>query len=73
MKILDLTLPISDKIPAFPGSPKPNFIQWENLKDDGYNLELLFLSSQEFGWGWGEYGGAENPRNLLSKTEEKLW
>ena len=45
MKILDLTLTISDKIPTFPGSPKPNFIQWENLKDDGYNLELLFLSS----------------------------
>ena len=45
MKILDLTLTISDKIPAFPGSPKPNFIQWENLKDDGYNLELLFLST----------------------------
>ena len=45
MKILDLTLTISDNIPTFPGSPKPNFIQWENLKDDGYNLELLFLSS----------------------------
>jgi kynurenine formamidase len=45
MKILDLTLTISDKIPTFPGSPKPNFILWENLKDDGYNLELLFLSS----------------------------
>ena len=45
MKILDLTLTISDKLPTFPGSPKPNFIQWENLKDDGYNLELLFLSS----------------------------
>jgi len=45
MKILDLTLTISDKIPTFPGSPKPNFVQWENLKDDGYNLELLFLSS----------------------------
>ena len=45
MKILDLTLTISDKIPTFPGSPKPNFIQWENLKDDNYNLELLFLSS----------------------------
>jgi len=45
MKILDLTLTISDKIPVFPGSPKPNFIQWENLKDNGYNLELLFLSS----------------------------
>jgi len=45
MKILDLTLTISDKIPAFPGSPHPHFIPWEKLKDDGYNLELLFLST----------------------------
>ena len=45
MKILDLTLTISDKIPAFPGSPHPHFIPWENIKEDGYNLELLFLSS----------------------------
>ena len=45
MKILDLTLTISNKIPAFPGSPQPNFIPWEKIKDDGYNLELLFLSS----------------------------
>jgi kynurenine formamidase len=45
MKILDLTLMVSDKIPTFPGSPQPNFIPWENIKDDGYNLELLFLSS----------------------------
>ena len=45
MKILDLTLTISDKIPVFPGSPHPHFIPWEKIKDDGYNLELLFLSS----------------------------
>ena len=45
MKILDLTLTISNKIPAFPGSPQPNFIPWDKIKDDGYNLELLFLSS----------------------------
>ena len=45
MKILDLTLTISDKIPGFPGSPHPHFIPWEKLKDDGYNLELLFLST----------------------------
>ena len=45
MKILDLTLTISDKIPAFPGSPHPHFIPWENIKDGGYNLELLFLST----------------------------
>ncbi len=45
MKILDLTLTISDKIPVFPGSPHPHFIPWEKIKDDSYNLELLFLST----------------------------
>ena len=45
MKIIDLTLTVSDKIPTFPGSPQPNFIPWENIKEDGYNLELLFLST----------------------------
>ena len=45
MKIIDLTLTVSDKIPTFPGSPRPNFIPWENIKEDGYNLELLFLST----------------------------
>ena len=45
MKVIDLTLTVSSKIPTFPGSPQPNFISWENIKDDGYNLELLFLSS----------------------------
>ena len=45
MKIIDLALTISDKIPAFPGSPRPHFIPWEKIKDDGYNLELLFMSS----------------------------
>ena len=45
MKIIDLTLTVSDNIPTFPGSPQPNFIPWENIKEDGYNLEVLFLSS----------------------------
>jgi len=45
MKIIDLTLTVSDKIPTFPGSPQPKFIPWENIKEDGYNLELLFLST----------------------------
>ena len=45
MKILDLTLTISDKIPVFPGSPHPYFVPWEKIKDDSYNLELLFLST----------------------------
>ena len=45
MKIIDLTLTISEKIPTFPGSPQPNFINWESIEKDGYNLELLFLST----------------------------
>jgi kynurenine formamidase len=42
---IDLTLTISQNLPTFPGSPKPNFIPWSKIKTDGYNLELLFLSS----------------------------
>lgn len=45
MKLIDLTLTISTSIPTFPDSPKPQFILWSKLKEDGYNLELLFLSS----------------------------
>ena len=45
MKLIDLTLTISKSIPSFPGSPKPQFISWSDIKNDGYNLELLFLSS----------------------------
>lgn len=45
MRPLDLTLPISSILSVFPGSPRAHFIKWSSLKNDGYNLELLFLSS----------------------------
>lgn len=45
MKSIDLSLTISESIPSFPGSPKPQFIDWLDIKTDGYNLELLFLST----------------------------
>ena len=45
MKPIDLTLTISQSIPSFPGSPNPQLIPWSNVREDGYNLELLFLSS----------------------------
>ena len=45
MEPIDLTLEISEKLPSFPGSPLPQIIPWSNLKKDGFNLELLFLSS----------------------------
>ena len=43
--MVDLTLPVSGSLPAFPGSPAPGFLSWADLKRDGYNLELLFMSS----------------------------
>jgi len=42
---LDLTIEISNKLPSFPGSPRPQFISWADKKSDGYNLELIFFSS----------------------------
>jgi arylformamidase len=45
VKTVDLTLEVSQKTPTFPGSPQPLFIPWANIGKDGYNLEMLFLSS----------------------------
>jgi len=45
VKPIDLSLTISESIPSFPGSPTPQFIGWSDIEHDGYNLELLFLSS----------------------------
>ena len=45
MEPLDLTLEISNNLPSFPGSPRPQFISWADKKSDGYNLELIFFST----------------------------
>ncbi len=45
MEPIDLIFEISNKLPSFPGSPRPQFISWADKKSDGYNLELIFLSS----------------------------
>ncbi len=45
MKPIDLTLTVSESTPIFPGSPNPQFIPWSDVEHDGYNMELLFLSS----------------------------
>jgi kynurenine formamidase len=45
MPFIDLTLEISPQLPSFPGSPQPQFITWAKNETDGYNLELIFLSS----------------------------
>ena len=43
--IVDLTLSISEDLPSFPGSPTPHLLNWSDLERDGYNLELLFMST----------------------------
>lgn len=45
MRPVDLTMTISEDLPAFPGSPGPHLVPWEKIGSDGYNLELLFCSS----------------------------
>ena len=45
MKPVDLTLEITPRTPMFPGSPAPQFIQWNALERDGYNLEIAVLST----------------------------
>lgn len=45
MPFIDLTLKISPQLPSFPRSPQPQFITWAKNETDGYNLELIFLSS----------------------------
>ena len=64
MKVVDLTLTVSDEIPTFPGSPQPSFIPWENVKEDGYNLELLFLSTHT--------GTHMDAHIISSKKEQKF-
>lgn len=41
----DLTLPVSESLPSFPGSPRPHVIPWETMDRDGYDLELVFMSA----------------------------
>ena len=36
---------VSEGLAAFPGSPRPHVIPWETIDDDGYNLELVFMST----------------------------
>lgn len=43
--IVDLTLTISESLPSFPGSPAPQFLDWADLGRDGYNLEMVFMST----------------------------
>ena len=72
MKVIDLTLEISEKIPTFPGSPKPHFIQWETIAKDGYNLELLFLSTHTGTHIDAPFHFVKNGKKIHEITPERL-
>ena len=72
MNIIDLTLTISEKIPTFPGSPKPHFIEWETIPKDGYNLELLFLSTHTGTHIDAPFHFVKNGKKIHEITPERL-
>jgi len=45
MKILDLSMPIDEKTPTFPGDPKQEIEQIETIKENGVNKKRLTISS----------------------------
>ena len=72
MKVIDLTLTVSEKIPTFPGSPKPHFIEWETIPKDGYNLELLFLSTHTGTHIDAPYHFVKNGKKIHEIAPERL-
>lgn len=45
MNIIDLTLPINNQIPVFPGDPTAEVKRFLSLEKDGVNVSTLFLST----------------------------
>jgi kynurenine formamidase len=45
MDIIDLTMPIDEKTPVFPGDPKPQFQQIATIQDNGWNEKRLTFNS----------------------------
>ena len=43
-RIVDLTHPLSDQMPLWPGDPPPEFTDWANTSRDGYFLRRFSLS-----------------------------
>jgi len=72
MKVIDLTLTVSEKIPTFPGSPKPHFIEWETIPKNGYNLELLFLSTHTGTHIDAPFHFVKNGKKIHEITPERL-
>ena len=45
MRVIDLSLKISQSLKVFPGSPHPCFVPWTSFSKHGYDSEALFMST----------------------------
>lgn len=45
-KFVDLSLPLNDDTPIYPGDPKPHFEVATTVEHDGYNLSGIYIGSQ---------------------------
>ena len=45
MRVIDLTIKISPRTLVFPGSPQPSFIAWSTFAANGYDLEVVHMST----------------------------
>lgn len=45
-KIVDLSLPLTNQTPIFPGDPEPNISVATTIENDGYNLHYVHIGSQ---------------------------
>ncbi len=43
--MLDLTLPLGEDTPQFPGSPRPHMVRWAEQARDGYSMEVMAAST----------------------------
>ena len=45
VKVIDLSLKISQSLKVFPGSPQPCFVPWTSFSIHGYDSEAVFMST----------------------------
>jgi arylformamidase len=45
MRIIDLTRRITTSMRVYPGSPQPAFVPWSNFDLQGYDSEVMFMST----------------------------
>jgi arylformamidase len=47
MKIIDLSLPLCEKTPVYPGDPSLEFTQLFNLQEHGWNMTRFSMNTHD--------------------------